>query len=56
MRKNEIEQFLAHLAINKKVSSSTQNQAFNPILFLYEKVLNFSLKDQNISAQRVKRK
>ncbi len=56
MGKNEIERFLTHLAINKKVSSSTQNQAFNAILFLYEKVLNISLKDQNISAMRAKRK
>jgi len=56
MGKKEMEQFLAHLAIDKKVASSTQNQAFNAVLSLYEKVLNISLKDQNISAMRAKRK
>lgn len=56
MGKNEIEQFLTYLAIDKKVSSSAQNQAFNAILFLYEKALNISLKEQNISAMRAKRK
>ena len=54
--KAQIEAFLTHLAVDKKVASSTQNQAFNAILFLYEKVLGISLKDQNISALRAKRK
>jgi integron integrase len=35
----EIRQFLSHLAIDKEVASSTQNQAFNAILFLYASVL-----------------
>ena len=35
MGKNEIEQFLTHLAVDKNVSPTTQNQAFNAILFLY---------------------
>ena len=39
MGKKEIEQFLSHLAINRKVAVSTQNQAFNAILFLYKDVL-----------------
>jgi len=30
----EINQFLTHLAVERKVSASTQNQAFNAILFL----------------------
>ncbi|PKL51733.1 MAG: hypothetical protein CVV37_04995, partial [Nitrospira bacterium HGW-Nitrospira-1] len=32
--------FLSHLAINMHVSASTQNQAFNAILFLFRNVLN----------------
>ena len=32
--------FLSHLAINRHVSASTQNQAFNAILFLFRNVLN----------------
>ena len=40
MGKAEIERFLSHLAINRQVSASTQNQAYNAILFLYVKVLD----------------
>ena len=35
----EVEAFLTYLAVNKNVSSSTQNQALNAILFLYRDVL-----------------
>ena len=52
MGKIEIEQFLTHLATKLNVSPTTQNQAFNALLFLYEQVLNISLKDQNIQALR----
>jgi hypothetical protein len=56
MGKIEIERFLTHLAIDKNVSPTTQNQAFNAILFLYEQILLISLKDQNIQALRAKQK
>jgi hypothetical protein len=56
MGKIEIEQFLTYLAITKNVSPSTQNQAFNAILFLYTHVLEIPLKDQNIQALRAKEK
>ena len=36
----EIEAFLSHLVINRNVASSTQNQAFNAILFLYDHALD----------------
>jgi len=52
MGKLEIEQFLTHLATKLNVSPTTQNQAFNAILFLYEQVLNISLKNENIQALR----
>lgn len=39
MGTKEIESFLTHLAVNKKVSSSTQNQALNAIAFLYKQIL-----------------
>jgi len=52
MGKLEIEQFLTHLATKLNVSPNTQNQAFNAILFLYEQVLNISLKNENIQALR----
>jgi site-specific recombinase XerD len=39
MGKAEIEQFLTWLAVNRKVSASSQNQALAALLFLYKKVL-----------------
>src|ERR1041385_5846404 len=35
--------FLTHLAVHDRVSASTQNQAFNALLFLYRQVLNSRL-------------
>ena len=43
MSEKEIECFLTHLAVNKKVSPSTQNQALSAILYLYKKVLKVEL-------------
>lgn len=43
MREPEIESFLTHLAVKGHVSASTQNQAFNAILFLYSQVLDIQL-------------
>jgi len=39
----EVEQFLTHLAVNKNVAASTQNQALSAILFLYKDVLEVEL-------------
>lgn len=39
MGEREIGAFLTHLATEKQVSASTQNQAMNAILFLYRHVL-----------------
>jgi integron integrase len=39
----EVEQFLTHLAVERKVSASTQNQALQAILFLYRQVLEIEL-------------
>jgi integron integrase len=39
----EIESFLTHLAIERKVSASTQNQALAALLFLYKRVLEIDL-------------
>ena len=56
MGKIEIEQFLTYLAVTRNVSPSTQNQAFNAILFLYTQILGVCLKDENIQALRAKEK
>jgi len=45
MGEREIEAFLSDLAVNRKVAASTQNQAFNAILFLYRTVLGKKLDD-----------
>lgn len=43
MAKTEIEAFLSFLAIKRKVSPSTQNQALQALLFLYKQVLEIQL-------------
>lgn len=43
MAKPEIEAFLSFLAVKRKVSSSTQNQALQALLFLYKQVLEIEL-------------
>jgi integron integrase len=54
MGKDEIEAYLTHLAVNRHVSPSTQNQAFNSLLFLYRNVLEIEF-PENINAYRSKR-
>ena len=39
----EVEQFLTYLAVNRKVSASTQSQALQALLFLYRQVLAVEL-------------
>ena len=39
MSVSDFKEFLSHLAIKQKVSASTQNQAFNAVLFLFRHVL-----------------
>ncbi|WP_255707525.1 integron integrase [Thiomicrolovo sulfuroxydans] len=56
MGKAEIEAFLTHLAVERNVSATTQNQAFNALLFLYTQVLGIPLKDQNIQALRAQQR
>ena len=43
MGENEVSKFLSHLAVEGKVSASTQNQALSAILFLYQEVLKQEL-------------
>ncbi|MFH1877018.1 MAG: integron integrase [Candidatus Omnitrophota bacterium] len=43
----QVREYLTYLAVQKRVSSSTQNQAFNALLFLFRDVLNIELKDLN---------
>ena len=50
----DIREFLTHLAVHKKVSASTQNQAFNALLFLFRNVLKIEIGDLS-STIRAKR-
>ncbi|MCK5147166.1 integron integrase [bacterium] len=43
MGENEVTQFLTHLAVNRNVASSTQNQALCALVFLYKHVLDKEL-------------
>jgi integron integrase len=43
MGADEIRSFLTHMAVTEKVAASTQNVAFNALLFLYREVLNIDL-------------
>lgn len=45
MGKADIEAYLSDLAVHKNVAASTQNQAFNALLFLYKQVLDLSFTD-----------
>ena len=47
MGEQEVGAFLTHLAVNKNVAASTQNQALNALVFLYKAVLNRPLGDIN---------
>jgi len=51
----KIERFLTHLARDRDVASSTQNQAMNALVFLYKHVLKWPL-DKSINAERATRK
>ena len=54
MRTPEVEAFLTHLGIDRRVAASTQNQALNALLFLYREVLSQPL-PQTIAAVRAKK-
>ena len=49
----KVEAFLSDLAVNGQVAASTQNQAFNALLFLYREVLHEPF--ENVQAVRAKR-
>ncbi|MCH8013123.1 MAG: integron integrase [Candidatus Marinimicrobia bacterium] len=54
MGKREIEAFLSHLAVDRDVSASTQRQAYNAIIFLYDQVINIPV-SETIEAVKAKR-
>jgi integron integrase len=53
MTGKEVGQFLTHLAVKRKASVSTQNQALSAIVFLYKKVLKIQLCDLDFKQARI---
>jgi hypothetical protein len=52
----EVEQFLTELAVHGHVSASTQNQALNALVFVYQQVLEIDLgRFDAVRARRSKR-
>ena len=50
----EVRQFMSHLALDRHVAASTQNQAFNALIFLYHEVLQVQL-GEIVGAVRAKK-
>lgn len=57
MGESEVTAFLSHLALERRVSASTQNQAKAAVLFLYKRVLGVDLPwlDEVVQAKRTRR-
>jgi len=54
---DDVKDYLSFLAVERKVAASTQNQAFNAVLFLFRHVLEKDIEDLNGAIRaRVKRK
>jgi integron integrase len=51
----DLQDFLSHLAVERKIAPSTQNQALNAIVFLFRHVLDKEI-GQELSAVRAKRR
>ena len=45
---DDYEKFISYLAVEQSVSQSTQNQAYNSLLFLYRNILRLDLSDMNV--------
>ncbi len=57
LSKEHVEKFLIHLAVEKNVSASTQNQALSAILYLYKNFMNIEIGwlDEVVRARKSKR-
>jgi integron integrase len=50
---HKVEAFLTHLAVQANVAASTQNQAFNALVFLYKRIFNCPL--EGVEAARTRK-
>jgi len=57
VRPEDVRDYMAHQALSQKFSASTQNQAFNALVFLFKAVLYIELGDmqKNVRAKRGKK-
>ena len=57
LNSQDLKNFLSHLAVDRKVGSATQNQAFNSLLFFYRHVLSQDIGNMadTVRAKRKKR-
>jgi integron integrase len=53
MGRKEIADFLTYLAVERKVSASTQNQALNALVFVYKQVLNIPVDNFDFRRARI---
>jgi site-specific recombinase XerD len=56
MGSEEVNAFLTHLAVERQVSPSTQNQALSALLFLYRELLERDLDLEGMVRARTKRR
>ncbi len=47
LNSHDVRDYLSYLALKRRVAASTQNQAFNALLFLFKNILNIKLSDLN---------
>ena len=52
---HDIESYLTHLAVDRRVAGNTQNQALSALLFLYTKVLDRPFRVDAVRAKRAQR-
>jgi integron integrase len=55
LKGDDLQNFLSHLAVDKRVSTSTQNQALNALVFVYKNVLEKDI-ENTINAVRARYK
>ena len=53
MGESEISAYLTHLAVDRNVAASTQNQALNALVFLYSNVLESPLDDIGTTVREI---
>ncbi|MEN8264096.1 MAG: integron integrase [Nitrospirota bacterium] len=51
LKSSDVRDYLGYLALNRKVAASTQNQAFNALIFFFRNVLKIDLQDLNKSVR-----